>query len=206
MRRTLAALAPFFVLGLQFAACSGSRVPTPEYREHPRAAQEAVCVPYPPPPAKPEVLGEPPGERFVWVDGDWMWKSLGPPTSTTGKWTWQPGAWVQAPYGATYSRSTLVRLPGGALAWYPPHWHLPAHYAVMVDATAPLASNGMPLSCPTPEPDIAARPLEDVGAEVRVGPALLYAADAPSAPPKVIVDAVIPTDAKQTPVLIQPPE
>lgn len=210
MRRLLAVLAPIVVLAAPFAACSGSRVPTPEIREHPRGAREATCVPYPPPAAKPESLGLRPSDRAVWVDGDWNWKSLGAPESTAGKWVWQPGGWVEPPYGATYSRGTLTRLPNGALAWYPPHWHLPAHYVASVDAAAPLASNGAPLACPTPEPNettAAPKPLGDAGEEVHTGPALLYLADAPSsAPPKVVLDAIIPSDTKKPTIVIQPPE
>lgn len=195
-----------------FAACGRSRIPEPEYQAHPAHATEALCVPYPPPAAKPEAIGSQPSERAVWVDGDWIWKSLGPPTSTAGKWVWQPGAWVEAPYGATFSRAALVRLSNGALAWYPPHWHLPEHYAAAEgrDAAAgPMSSSGNPLVCPDPprnEITGAPPPLVDA-ADAHVGPALQYPADAPAqAPPKVVLDAVIPSDGKHPPVLIQPPE
>jgi hypothetical protein len=204
--RVLVVLAPGVVA---FAACGRSRVPEPSYGEHPRGATEAVCVPYPPPAAKVEETGAAPSDRAVWVDGDWKWKPLGSAVSTKGKWEWSPGAWVEPPFGASYARSSLVRMPNGALAWYPAHWHLPSHYDVRSDAAGPMASTGLPLSCPEPERhDITGMPppLIDAG-DAHVGPALLYPADAPpQTPPKVILDAVVPSDSKEEPKLIAPPE
>jgi hypothetical protein len=192
-----------------FAACGGPKVREPEYREHPAQATEAMCVPYPPPAAKPEETGKPPNDRAVWADGDWIWRPHGSPSSTKGKWVWQPGAWTDPPYGATYSRSALVRLPNGALAWYAPHWHMPAHYEVKIDAPGPMSSGGVVLTCPDPprnEITGVPPPLVDAG-DAHVGPAAVYGADAPAPGiPKIVLDAVIPTDSKEPPKLIAPPE
>lgn len=196
----VAVLAPF--LGLASAlSCRGVRVPTPEARAHPPGFPEATCVAYPPPAARPEVVGERPGPAWVWVDGDWMWKSLGPPESTAGKWSWEPGHWVEPPYGASWSASALLRLPNGALAWIPPHFHLAAHYASASGST-PRSSFGAALACPTPPPNT---PHPDAGEDVHAGPALLYPADAPSTA-KTILDAVVPADASAPIILIQPPD
>lgn len=205
----LVVLAPCALAALAFAACSASRVREPTYGEHPHGASEATCVPYPPPAAKPEETGAPPSDRAVWVDGDWAWKPLGSATSVKGKWEWRPGAWTHPPFGATYARSSLVRMPNGALAFYPGHWHMPAHYDMKVDAAGPVASTGLPLTCPEPEKnEIAGVPLPlGDASDAHLGPALLYPADAPAqAPPKVIVDAMVPTDTKDPPKLIAPPE
>lgn len=207
--RLLVALAPCVVIAAAFAACGGPRVPEPEYRDHPKQATEALCVPYPPPAAKPEETGKPPSDRHVWTDGEWIWRPHGSPSSTSGKWVWKPGAWVEAPYGATYSRSALVRMENGALAWYPPHFHVPAHYEVKIDAAGPMSSAGIALVCPDPprhEITGVPPPLVDA-ADAHVGPAAAFAADAPAqAPPKIVLDAVIPTDTTAPPKLIAPPE
>lgn len=202
----LCALAPCVLSAIAFAACSRSRVPEPTYGEHPKGATEAVCVPYPPPAGKPEETGEPPTARAVWVDGDWIWKPLGGPTSVKGKWEWKPGSWVEPPYGATFARSSLVRMPNGALAVYPAHWHTTEHYDLRSDAVGPMASSGLALTCPDPPKNEAIPPLVDAG-DAHVGPALMYPADAPATtPPKVVTDAVVPTDTKEPPKLIAPPE
>ena len=207
----LVVLVPCAVTAVFFAACARSRVPGPELGDHPKGATEAVCVPYPPPAAKPEVTGGAPSERAVWVDGDWIWRGRGAPSSTAGKWEWKPGAWVEPPYGAKFARSVLVRMPNGALAWYPPHFHPAEHYELRprVDAAGPLASTGSVLSCPEPprsELTGVPPPLVDAG-DAHVGPALMYVADAPAqAPPKLVLDAIIPSDATEPPKLIPPPE
>jgi hypothetical protein len=207
--RLVAVLAPCVLIAAAFVACGGPRVAEPEYRDHPKQATEALCVPYPPPAAKPAETGTPPSDRAVWTDGDWIWRSRGGPSSTAGKWVWRPGAWIEPPYGATYSRSNLVRMPNGALAWYPPHWHMPAHYDVKIDAAGPMSSAGLPLVCADPprhEITGVPPPLVDAG-DAHVGPALVYGPDAPApGQPKIVMDAVIPLDAKEPPKLIAPPE
>ena len=209
--RVLVVLAPCVLAVVASASCGRWRVPEPSFGEHPKGATEAMCVPYPPPAAKPEETGAAPSDRAVWVDGDWKWKPYGTAASIRGKWEWVPGAWVEPPFSATYARSSLVRMQNGALAFYPAHWHLPAHYDVRVgkDAAAPLASTGLPLVCQAPEKNEITGvdpPLIDAGDEAHVGPALFYLADAPAAPPKVVLDAVVPGDSKDPPKLIAPPE
>lgn len=208
---------PILVLGvgpavivLSSFACGRAHVPEPDYRAHPTNAAEALCVPYPPPAAKPEDTGAPPSSRAVWVDGEWIWHSRGgPPGAMLGKWEWKGGGWEEPPSGASYSRGTLVRMKNGSLAWYPPHWHTSDQYKSQLDASVPISASGTPLECPAPEKEkvINGPPnVHDAGEEAHVGPALEYPADAPSsAPPKVIPDAVVPSDAKQPPQLISPP-
>lgn len=211
LARVVVVLAPCAVVLIASASCGTSRVPSPSYGEHPKGATEAMCVPYPPPAAKPEETGLPPSDRAVWVDGDWKWKPYGTAGSTKGKWEWVPGAWVEPPFSATYARSSLVRMPNGALAFYPSHWHLPVHYDIRLktDAAAPMSSTGLPLVCPTPDKnDITGvpPPLIDAG-DAHVGPSLLYQSDAPAgAPPKIVLDAVVPGDSNEPPKLIAPPQ
>jgi hypothetical protein len=206
-------------LAVAIFACSASRVPVPEYKPHPKHAAEAMCVPYPPPAPKPEETGLPPesmSKRAVWVDGEWVWHPRGgPPGAMLGRWEWKKGGWVEPPYGATYSRGEVDRMANGALAFYPPHWHLPDHYKETYAAAsggssaAPVSSEGLPLDCPAPpKHDVlgSMTSIHDAGEEAHVGPALVYPADAPSsAPPKVQLDAEIPSDGAVPPKLIEPP-
>ncbi len=211
-------------------ACGRSRLPLPAYGDQPPGFPESRCVPWPPPPAKPELTGEPPSERAVWVDGEWIWNGRGTgPRSYAGEWDWRPGGWVEPPFGATYARARLERMPSGALAWYPGHWHVPEHYTrdaaladgVVLDAAAPISSANVPLECPPPpttpavaimdaEPDgdaLDAPDAPDAPVDAREGPAVVYPPDAyPTPEPKVVPDAEIPGDAKKQPVLIQPPD
>ncbi len=216
MRRALAVIIPFATAAVAFAsasACGRARVAEPDYGEHPPQASEAACIPFPPPAAKPEEPGEPPPGKAVWIDGEWLWRSRGgQPGSVAGKWEWKPGGWVDPPADGKYARAALVRMPNGALAYYPPHWHLPDHYKrpKIGDAAAPVASNGVLLDCPDPpkhEITGAPKPLTDAGPEVHVGPAAVYGSEtgSSSAPPVIVVDAIVPTDAKAPPMLIAPP-
>jgi hypothetical protein len=49
-----------------------------------------------PPPVEVEEVTQPPGEAFVWVDGQWIWQP------GTRRWTWEQGQWCVPPPGAVY--------------------------------------------------------------------------------------------------------
>ncbi|MGZ6068472.1 MAG: hypothetical protein ACXWVM_39105 [Polyangiales bacterium] len=222
MLRKLMALgfAPVSLTVAIIFACSATRVPVPEYKPHPKHAAEAACVPYPPPAPKPEETGVPPAsmsKRAVWIDGEWVWHGRGgPPGSVHGRWEWQKGGWVEPPYGASYSRGTLERMPNGALAFYPPHWHMPDHYKDSYDAASPVSSEGFALDCPVPPAQNASVTAHDVGPEAHLGPVLTFPLDAdlsdsnPDVHPDA-VDAPIDTaseasEKKGPPKLIAPPD
>jgi hypothetical protein len=63
-------------------ACSAGQAEAPR-GAHP--ANDAVSVPYPPPPAKVEEVPAQPQPSCVWTDGYWEF---------TDRWEWQPGEWV----------------------------------------------------------------------------------------------------------------
>ena len=102
---------------LPVSACSHS-LPVPATGPH--TGDEPVIVPYPPPPARVEVVPPAPPalKGSVWVDGEWQWKGR--------RWVWQPGQW-ELPYaGSYYAPATTIRLADGSLAYFPGNWHFPA--------------------------------------------------------------------------------
>lgn len=199
---------PLALYALGSIACRGAKIPGPETGDH-SGPNEGMCVPYPPPAAKVEELPPQPNGDSVWVDGEWEWQ--------TRRYTWKPGGWIVPPPRSFYARSKLERMPNGALAFFPGHWHAP-HTEADADIDAGL-------HCPDPPkaPEIVAQTGDGGGAapkpgdadedaedaDVHVGPVLLYAADAPvGAAPKVIFDATLPSDAAPDapPEVIQPPD
>lgn len=95
----------------------GSSLPTPALGSH--AGEEPMLVPYPPPPARVEVIPKPPPDmkKPVWVDGEWSWKGR--------RWVWQPGQWTEPYPGALYAPPATVRLADGQIAWFPGSWRAP---------------------------------------------------------------------------------
>ncbi len=102
------------------AGCSGPPLPEPA-REPPcvvapcRSAHEGespIQVPFPPPPAKVDVIGVPPAEMTdpVWVDGQWEWRGRA--------WVWEPGKWWSRPPGKYYAAPAIVRRMDGQLVWF----------------------------------------------------------------------------------------
>lgn len=102
------------------AGCSGPRLPEP-VREPPcssapcRSAHEGetpIQVPFPPPPAKVDVIGVPPSEMAdpVWVDGQWEWRGRA--------WVWEPGKWRSRPTSQYYAAPAIVRRADGQLVWF----------------------------------------------------------------------------------------
>lgn len=115
-RRTRDGLLP---LGLSLAigaalasgACA-SRIPVPPTGPHQH--DTPVLVPYPPPPARVEVIPDPPEPEALWIDGHWVW--------TAGGYAWQPGHWDKPRPGAHYAPATMVRRRNGELLYYVGAW------------------------------------------------------------------------------------
>ncbi|WP_437905787.1 YXWGXW repeat-containing protein [Sorangium sp. So ce327] len=100
---------------LVLAGCGGS-LPLPPTGPH-LPSETMVVVPYPPPPARVEIISpsERPGD--VWIDGEWQWRSR--------RWAWQQGRWEPVPPGAYFAPATTVRRADGSLVWFAGVWHLP---------------------------------------------------------------------------------
>lgn len=127
------ALAPalVLVLGLALVGCgSGPSVPLPARGPH--VGGEPVQVPWPPPAARPDVIGTPPPEAVdpVWVDGQWVWRGR--------QWVWLPGQWWERPAEQVWAAPAIVRLHDGRLMWFEGRWRaaggLPAPAAPAQDA------------------------------------------------------------------------
>jgi hypothetical protein len=102
-------------------ACRGS-LPTPRYVGQPSSA--LVLVPYPPPPARVEVLPAKPHDEAVWLDGEWNWDGR--------RWIWKLGRWVIPPADAAFSPWTSVRNRTGMLYFATGVWR-DARGAVVAD-------------------------------------------------------------------------
>lgn len=134
-------------LGPLFAAIGGwacgSALPLPPNGPHVR--DEPIEVPYPPPPAVPEIV--PPnraGKQAVWVDGEHLW--------TNGAWVWQPGRWEVPAPGSYFARPEGRRLADGRLIWYAGTWHAGADARMATPAStspvrppSPRSPTGVPL-------------------------------------------------------------
>lgn len=109
MRRRLLATssgaATVFAALMTLASCGAKRTPEPPMVQQPTSA--LVEVPYPPPPARVELLPAPPAEDAVWVDGEWVWQG--------GRWAWRRGRWVVVPPGVAFAPWTAVRSSNGTL-------------------------------------------------------------------------------------------
>lgn len=146
-RRVRAIIAAPLLAGLLGAAC-GARLPTPPTGAHPASSTNYVEVPYPPPPARVEVVPPAPQERgAVWVDGEWAWQGK--------RWSWLPGGWVVPPLGAYFAPWLVYRLDNGRLLFAPGAWH---------------AANGERLPNPVVL-DAARNGLQDEGSPVASAPA-----------------------------------
>ena len=116
-------------LCLLLVAC-GSRAIEAPTGAHP--ANDAVVVPYPPPPAKVEELPLQPAPRCVWTDGFWEFSD---------RWEWQAGEWVVP---APHCRLAPVELRrrGGQLWYARPRW-----YPDNVTLLGPQSACPPPLPC-----------------------------------------------------------
>jgi hypothetical protein len=74
---------------------------------------DAVVVPYPPPPAKVEELPARPSPECVWTDGFWQF---------TDRWEWQEGEWV-LPAPHCRLAPPELRREAGQLRYAQPRWY-----------------------------------------------------------------------------------
>jgi len=74
-------------------------------------------VPYPPPPARVEILPAPPHDDAVWVDGTWAWNGR--------DYQWQTGGWRLPSEDAYYAPAKLLRRRNGMLLYLKGQWHEP---------------------------------------------------------------------------------
>jgi len=94
------------------AACGYSKIPRPAYVGQPSSS--LVEVRYPPPPARVEIVPDPPREGAVWIDGEWTWRGQ--------RWAWKRGRWVMPPPDAAFAPWTSVRNGDGTLYWAEGQW------------------------------------------------------------------------------------
>jgi hypothetical protein len=113
---------------LLLVACGASSIEAPR-GAHP--ANDAVAVPYPPPPAKVEELPPRPAPQCVWTDGYWEF---------TDRWEWQAGEWVLPPAHCRLAPVELRR-QGGQLLHARPRWY-PDNVTLL----------GVQSACPPPSP------------------------------------------------------
>lgn len=99
------------LVALAVAAGCGSSVLEAPVGAHP--TNDAVQVPYPPPPAKVEELPQRPSGRCVWVDGYWDFSE---------RWEWQPGEWV-VPQPHCRLAPMELRRQAGQLLYARPRWY-----------------------------------------------------------------------------------
>jgi hypothetical protein len=104
-----------FSAGLLAMAC-GSRLPAPPTGPHPAGSTTYLDIPFPPPPARVEIIPAPPREEgAVWVDGEWAWQGK--------RWGWLPGGWMVPPRGAYFAPWLVYRLDNGRLLFAAGTWH-----------------------------------------------------------------------------------
>lgn len=94
----------------------GSAIPVPEYGNPSSDLLEEV--PYPPPPARVELLPAPPNDRSVWIDGEWSWNGR--------RWAWVEGRWVMPPSGYRFTPWVVVRRRDGSFLYSPGFWRNPS--------------------------------------------------------------------------------
>jgi hypothetical protein len=102
-----------FALVAAFQAGCGGTLPSPPMTKHPQAA--FLEVPYPPPAALVEMVGEPHPDDAVWLDGHWVWRGR--------YYVWQRGGWVRPPAGAEYASWVCVLTKDGRLMFAPGAWY-----------------------------------------------------------------------------------
>lgn len=123
------------VVALPLAACGSQQAEAPR-GAHP--ANDAVSVPYPPPPAKVEELPPRPSAKCVWIDGYWDYSD---------RWEWQPGEWV-IPQAHCRLAPLELRRQDGQLWHARPRWY-PDNVTLLGPQSAcprPPACTGAPAS------------------------------------------------------------
>lgn len=118
-------------LAMALAGCGGSSLPQPARGAH--VDGEPIAVPFPPPPARPDLIGSPPAEVKdpVWVDGQWVWRGR--------VWVWQPGQWWARPPGQVWAAPAIVRLADGQLVWFEGRWRAEQALPVAAGSRQPAA-------------------------------------------------------------------
>lgn len=101
---------------LSVAGCGGG-LATPPLGAH-EAGEPSLVVPYPPPPARVEIVRPPPADDVerVWVDGQWRWEA--------NRWVWHSGDYQLPQPGAVYAPPETVRLADGTLIHRPGRWRI----------------------------------------------------------------------------------
>jgi hypothetical protein len=136
--------------------CSGP--PLPEPARGPHVGADPIAVPYPPPPARTDVIGPAPPEARdpVWVDGQWIWRGR--------KWVWTAGQWWERPPDQVWAAPAVIRVQGGQLVWFEGRWR-PAGEAppqIALSAVAPpfaVRGGSEPPPPPPPPPPSASAPV-----------------------------------------------
>lgn len=109
------AVALALALGATLSGC-GSELPAPVLGPH--TGEQAITVPFPPPPGKVEIV--PPRPRIpknaVWIDGEWQWKSQ--------HWVWSPGRWQLPPAGGYWAPPKTERQSDGTLTHFAGVWKM----------------------------------------------------------------------------------
>ena len=116
------------LLCLLLGACGARPIDAP-HGVHP--TNDAVVVPYPPPPAKVEEVPPQPAAQCVWTDGFWEF---------TDRWEWQAGEWV-VPAAHCLLAPVELRRQGGQLWHARPRWY-PDNVTLL----------GPQSACPPPRP------------------------------------------------------
>ena len=138
MRRYAFVVAQITSIALITVGCT-RHVPHPPYVGQPTSA--LVEVPFPPPPARVEVVPPRPTARSVWIDGEWSWHGR--------KWAWKAGRWVVPTPGTAFAPWTTVRGLDGTLFFAPGAWR-DAHGEVVVEPI-PLATGASDTAPAAPE-------------------------------------------------------
>jgi hypothetical protein len=132
---------------LVLVVCSWScseRLPVPPAGP-PHPANDYVDVPYPPPPARAEIVPQAPKRGAVWVDGQWSWQ--------LNRWLWRAGGWVFVPPGATFAPWDVYVDPDGRVRYAPATWrdakgNVIDAPPVLESAEGETVSPGAAASCP----------------------------------------------------------
>ena len=66
------------------------------------------------PPPQPEAVPPPPGARYIWLPGHWMWKGAA--------YVWERGHYEPAPAASRHFVPGHWEARGAAWVWVPPHW------------------------------------------------------------------------------------
>jgi hypothetical protein len=100
---------------LVVTACGSSQLPVAPTTHH-GDGEPFIIVPYPPPPARAEIvpLDPEPTTGAVWIDGEWEWKGR--------RWVWKGGRWEVPKASTAWAPATTVSLADGSLAHFPGTW------------------------------------------------------------------------------------